>query len=252
MKTMVGKSSRSISSLTVWVFGSVLLIGGVIVGTLLMQTPVGQPAAGFLTWLFATDTTQTTWYITRAAGLTSYLLLWFSVVWGLAVSSKILDRLLHRSFTYDFHQYISLLALGFVALHLGSLLFDRYLPYSLAQLLVPGLSAYRPFWVAVGIIAFYLTLLVTVTFYMRSWIGMKTFRAIHVFSLLAYVAVTIHGIFSGTDSSLVSVFAMYIGTFLSTVFLTAYWYLTKKDVKNDDASGKGEVGKPAPVKVIAR
>ena len=243
MKATTMKSSHSLLSISLWLAATVLLIGGVLVGTLMLQTPVGKPAASFLSWLFATNTTQATWYITRAAGLTAYLLLWFSVVWGLAVPSKILDRLLHRTFTFDFHQYISLLALGFVALHLGALLFDQYLPYTLLQVLVPFLSPYRPLWVAIGVISMYLTLLVTVTFYLRSRIGMKAFRAIHVFSLLAYLGVTIHGVFSGTDSSLAAVFAMYVVTFLVTIFLTTFWYLTRKSYNT--AEVKLESGKPA-------
>jgi predicted ferric reductase len=173
--------------------------------------------------LFATDTVQLMWYVTRASGLTAYLLLWLSTAWGLAVSSKILDAVLHRSFTYDFHEFLSLGALGFTAIHVGVLLFDRYLPYNLAQILVPFISPYRPFWVGVGVIGFYLSLLVTITFYIRSRIGMKTFRAIHGLSLVAYLAVTFHSFFAGTDSPLVSVMGLYAGTFIVIVFLLAYW-----------------------------
>jgi sulfoxide reductase heme-binding subunit YedZ len=173
--------------------------------------------------LFATNSLQIMWFITRSAGLTAYLLLWLSVAWGLAVSSKILDVILHRAITYDFHQFISLLAIGFIILHIGILMFDRYLPYSLAQILVPFLSPYRPLWVRVGVIGFYLTLLVTVTFYLRKRIGMNAFRVIHMLSLVGYLGVTLHGFFSGTDSSLVTVMALYGGTFLVVVLLTAYW-----------------------------
>jgi predicted ferric reductase len=208
-----------------WMAGGVLLGGLLFALTLLAQSPLGSSLAGFLSHLFSADSVQTMWYITRAAGFTSYLLIWLSMVWGLAVSSKILDSLLHRSFTYDFHQFLSLLAIGFIGLHMGILLFDRYLPYTLGQILVPFLSTYRPLWVGVGVIGFYLTLLVTVTFYLRGRIGMKAFRAIHVFSLLAYLGVTLHGFLSGTDSSLPTVMGMYAGSFLIVVFLTAYWLM---------------------------
>ncbi len=193
------------------------------IGTLAMQTPLGSSLSHFFAGLFASSPAQITWYITRSAGLTAYLLLWLSVAWGLAVSSKILDNLLHGSFTYDFHQFLSLLSIGFIAIHLLSLLFDQYMPYTVAQLLVPGLSSYRPVWVGVGIVAFYLTALVTVTFYLRGKIGLKAFRTIHVFSLVAYLATTIHGLLAGTDASLPAVEAMYAGTFLSIVFLMFYW-----------------------------
>jgi predicted ferric reductase len=206
-----------------WLAGGLVLIGVFLAGALALQTPAGHPAAGWLNRTLALDSVQIMWFITRSAGLTSYLLVWFSVAWGLAVPSKILDRLLHRSFTYDFHQFISLLAIGFIALHIGILMFDRYLPYNLAQILVPFLSPYRPVWVGIGVLSLYLILLVTVTYYLRARIGMKAFRMIHGFSLLAYLGVLVHAVMSGTDTSLMAVSIMYAVTFLVTVFLTAYW-----------------------------
>jgi predicted ferric reductase len=212
---------------------AVLLGAGIF---LLTQTPFWALLGKSLNQLFAIDSVQLMWYITRSAGFIAYLLLWLSTAWGLAVSSKILDAILHRSFTYDFHQFISLLAIGFILLHIIVLMADRYLPYNLAQVLVPFLSPYRPLWVGIGVLGFYLTLLVTITFYLRNRIGMKAFRAIHILSLLGYLGATVHGFFSGTDSSLWTVQLLYASTFFSTVFLTAYWlvmrpYLRPKPVK---------------------
>ena len=212
----------------------------------------GQPTIAALqngtNWLFALKSQQVTWYITRSAGLIAYLLLWLSTLWGLAVSSKILDFFLHRTFTYDFHQFISLLAIGFVFLHIIVLMADKYQPFSLLQVLFPFTSAYRPLWVGIGVIAFYLTLLVTVTFYMRKRIGMKAFRAIHVLSLLAYLGVTAHGYFAGTDSPLLATRLLYAGTFLSIVFLTAHWLIMKQLEKN---KGSRQAAQP-PQKKAAR
>ena len=100
---------------------------------------------------------------------------------------------------------------------------DRYMPYSLAQILVPFISPYRPFWVGVGVIAFYFILLVTVTFYMRNRIGTRAFRAIHFVSLLGYIGVTLHGYYSGTDTALASMKILYDVTGLAVLFLTVYW-----------------------------
>jgi predicted ferric reductase len=206
-----------------WILGGIIIIAAALVAALLAQTPVGSSFVNFLSWAFSTNSVQTMWYITRAAGLAAYLLMWLSVAWGLAVSSKILDNLLHRSFTYDFHQFLSLLALGFTALHIVVLLFDKYLPYSVAEILVPFISPYRPLWVGIGVLGLYLSVIVTVTFYLRNRIGMKAFRVIHYLSLLGYLGVLVHSLMSGTDSSLTSVLALYSLTFLATVFLTAYW-----------------------------
>jgi predicted ferric reductase len=223
---------------------------GLMVGILVLMTSVTvflflhSPIRTYLTnladSLFALSTTQEMWYITRAAGIMAYLLLWLSTAWGLAVASKIFDNLLHRSFTYDFHEFISLLSIGFLALHIVVLLADKYLPYSIAEILVPFLSPYRPLWVGIGVIAFYLSVLVTVTFYLKTKIGMRAFRTIHVLSLVGYFTALVHSFYSGTDSPLLMTMVMYGGTFLSVVFLFTYYLigvLQKKASRN----------RPAPV-----
>jgi len=173
--------------------------------------------------LFAADSMQFWWYLTRAAGLMGYALIWLSTAWGLAVSSKILDSFVERTFTYDWHEWLSLLGLAFVAVHVIVLMADRYLPYNAWQILIPFLSPYRPLWVGLGVIALYLTVLVTVTFYMRKRIGQSMFRKIHVLSLVAYFGSTLHGLYAGTDSVLPLAALLYKGTFLVTLFLLAYW-----------------------------
>ncbi len=208
-----------------------LLVGGVsalvIVLTLLglvggLSSPSSPTLNGF-SHLLAIDSVQVWWYVTRAAGLMGYLLIWLSTVTGLAVGSKIFDPMLERMFTYDFHEYLSLLGLGFLLVHIISLMTDRYLPFSALQILVPFLSTYRPVWVGIGIIAAYLSILVTVTFYVRTMISQQTFRKIHIWSLVAYFGATIHGLYAGTDSPLAFVQIMYWVTFLIAVFLCGHW-----------------------------
>ncbi len=204
-----------------------------------------------LSWLFSINSVQLWWYVTRSAGIIAYLLLWFSTAWGLAVPSKLLDPLLDRQFTFDFHQFTSLLSIGFLLLHILVLTIDRYLPYSTWQILVPFLSPYRPLWVGIGVIAFYLILLVTVTFYLRSRISMRAFRAIHLLSFLAYLGATLHGLYAGTDSALPAMQLVYLSTGLVIVFLTAYWLLLKAGQKKDAhrPQAKPALSHPQGVKV---
>ena len=204
-------------------FLTLLVIGFLFLGAIFALTPTGQTAGKWLTWFFGLDSVQLWWYVTRASGLVAYLLLWFSMVLGLAVTSKYLDHALDRVFTYDFHQFISLLSIAFVAVHVIVLMFDRYLPYSIWQILIPFISPYRPFWVGVGVIGFYLIILVTVTFYLRNKIGGRAFRVIHILSLVGYLGATLHGIYSGTDTSLPTMQMLYKGTGLVVLFFTIFW-----------------------------
>ncbi len=208
----------------------------------------GGPLARLVNTLFALDSVQALWYVTRAAGIIAYLLLWLSTAWGLAVASKIFDPLLHRAFTFDAHEFLSLLAIGFTVLHVVVLLGDRYLPFSLAQVLIPFSAPYRPLWVGIGVIGLYLTLLVTVTFYIRRWISQKAFRAIHLLSFLAYLSVTLHGLYAGTDSALWTTQLMYAGTALVIVFLTVYWFvMTRLNQPASPQSAKDGLRRNVPV-----
>lgn len=216
--------------LGVFIFAAALTAGAV--GYLLMRTlPMGQIVSNLFTWLFATNSSHATWYVTRAAGWVAYFLLWFSMLWGLAIPTKFFQRLLSPTFVVDFHEYISLLAIGFVVIHVGVLLIDQYLPFTLAQVLVPFAATYQPFWVGLGTIGAYLSLLVTITFYLRKRIGQKRFKAIHTLSMAGYLGVVLHAFFSGSDSALPVAQLIYLGTFLVVVFLTAYWLINAKQLR---------------------
>ncbi|MFT3894690.1 MAG: hypothetical protein QM730_23925 [Anaerolineales bacterium] len=183
--------------------------------------------------IFGLDSVQVWWYVTRASGLTGYFLLWFSMVWGFGIGSKIFQPILEGTITYDFHEHLSLIGLGFIVLHVVVLLFDKFLPFNMLQILIPFTDSYRPLWVGLGIISFYIMMLVTVTFYLRSQIGSVAFRYIHILSLVSYIGSTLHGLFAGTNSALPVAMFLYVGTFLIFVFLTVYWLFMRTPIKNE-------------------
>ncbi|MCL4528615.1 MAG: hypothetical protein M1282_04300 [Chloroflexi bacterium] len=222
------------------VLGIFVFVGAAFVGVLTLiwfaQTPAGAPIAQSLASLFAMNTVQAWWYITRAAGLTSYFLLWLSMVWGMAIPSRFFSPSVEGTYSYDFHEFLSLLGLGFVALHVIVLMLDQFLPFSIWQILIPFTDTYRPLWVGLGIIGAYLFLLVTVTFYMRRSIGTRTFRSIHILSLVGYLGATLHGLYGGTDSALPIARVLYVGSFLVVLFLTVYWLVVGALAKREQAA----------------
>jgi predicted ferric reductase len=147
------------------------------------------------------------------------VLLWVSMVSGLMITNK-MARTWPGAFTaFDLHQFTSLLGLGFAVFHMLVLLGNRFVPYDLAQLLVPFAGAgYRPLWVGIGQIALYLTVLVTFTFYVRRQIGNRLWHLIHLLSYLVFAMVLVHGLTSGTDSGNAWVLGMY---WLSGISLAA-------------------------------
>ncbi|MFZ1041151.1 MAG: hypothetical protein WCA79_07360 [Anaerolineales bacterium] len=240
-ESAIDRIIRGVFLVALLLFFSALMLAFV----LILQTPAGSTVSQAMNSLFALDSVQMWWYVTRAAGLTGYFLLWLSMAWGLAIANKILHPAIEGSFTYDFHEFLSLLGIGFILLHVIVLLFDRFLPFNVAQTVIPFIDTYRPFWVGLGIIGFYLFLLVTLTFYMRKAIGMKAFRSIHALSLVGYLGATLHGLFAGTDSALWMTKLLYALTFIVIVFLTAYWLIIVSLNKREkaDAASKAALAK---------
>lgn len=163
------------------------------------------------------------WYLSRASGFAAFLLLWWSMALGLAITNRMAKAWPGGPSVGDLHEHASLLGLAFTALHALVLLRDQYIGYTLAQVLVPfGSSSYEPLWVGVGQIGIYLMALVTISSYIRRWIGPRSWRLLHYLSYLAFVLALGHGIFSGSDTRTGWATAIYAASGLSLLVLTIY------------------------------
>lgn len=169
------------------------------------------------------------WYLARSAGLAGYLLLWLSVAFGLLITNRLARAWPGGPAAVDLHQFASLVGIAYGLFHALILLGDRYLNYSLSQLLIPfGSVDYRRVEVALGQIGFYLMVAVTFSFYVRQRIGYRAWRLLHYATFGVYCLILAHGILAGTDASALPVQIMYIGTGASILFLTFYRILAAR------------------------
>ena len=99
---------------------------------------------------------------------------------------------------------------------------DRTVPFSLAQILVPGLAPHAPLAVAFGQVALYLALVVIASFYLRRRIGQRAWRTLHYVTFLAFLGATVHGIAAGTDSGSRWAQAIYLSAAAAVTFLLVY------------------------------
>jgi predicted ferric reductase len=163
------------------------------------------------------------WYLSRASGLVAFALVWLSMVWGLLITSRVARRWPGVVSVGDIHQHVSLLGLGFGLFHALILLGDRYANYSLTQLLIPfTATAHKPLWVGIGQVGFYLLGIVALSFYFRPWLGNRTWKALHVLSFGVYLTALVHGVMSGTDTSVPWVQAAYWISAVTLFLLTTY------------------------------
>ena len=169
---------------------------------------------------------HTFWYLSRAAGLCAFAVLVVNMALGLALSMSLPERWVAKWRLFDLHQVSGLVVVGLLGLHVVALLGDAYLGYTVPQLLVPFLSPYRPWPVALGVLSFYLTLLVTVTFYIRQRIGHRTWRLIHSGSFAVFALGLLHGVLSGTDTGTPWAVAIYGASALAIGGLTWWRFRT--------------------------
>jgi len=201
-----------IFSLIVGALGGLTLLA---TGWLLTSTPAGQVLAQALAL-----TEKTPWYFTRSAGTVAYLLLSSSTIWGLLLSTKLLKDHVPAALSLAMHNILSWLAVVLTSLHALALLWDSYYSYSLADLTVPFIGPYKPGWVGLGIIGFYLMFLTSLSFNFRKQLGQKRWRQLHYLTFGFYLLATIHGVTAGTDTGNLGMQVLYWGSGLMVLFLT--------------------------------
>lgn len=139
------------------------------------------------------------WYLTRASGVTSWVFATASVVTGLVLSSRRLERR-RPNWQLDLHRHESTLALGALALHLAALVADSYVHVTVADLFVPLHLDWRPKAVALGILGLYGMVLVEVSSRLRRHLGKRTWRSLHLLSYAVFALTTAHFVSAGTDA----------------------------------------------------
>jgi predicted ferric reductase len=168
------------------------------------------------------------WYLSRASAFVAFGLVWASMVFGLLMTSRAAKVWPGGPAAFDLHQFTSLLGLSVALFHVLVLLGDRYTAYTLAQLLLPfNSTSYKPLWVGIGQVAFYVALLVSFTFYIRKQITQRGWRLIHFASFAAFVAVLAHGVLSGTDTGTAWAGAVYWVAGGSVLFLSLFRVLAR-------------------------
>jgi methionine sulfoxide reductase heme-binding subunit len=144
-----------------------------------------------------------TWLGIRASGITTWGLLTAVVVWGILLRTQVLGRLAPPMRLLDLHRWLGAIALGFLAVHLGLLLVDPAVHFTVAQILVPGLAPWETGAVALGTVAFWLLLPVSFLGRLRARFGLagnRWFKRSHLLAYAAWPLATAHYVLAGTDA----------------------------------------------------
>ena len=163
------------------------------------------------------------WYLSRGSAIVGFILLWLSTVMGLLITTRFGKTWPGMKASSESHQYISILGLFFTGFHGIMLLGDTYIKATFSQVLIPfAFINFRPVFVGIGQLAFYMWVILVISFYVRKIIGKKIWRGLHYIGFVAFFAGMAHGITSGSDSSLPWMQMIYWFSAASVLFLTIY------------------------------
>lgn len=145
---------------------------------------------------------QIFWYLSRSAGLVSWLAAAGAILTGTMIPSRVLGRRPTIPWLTDLHRMLSAMASVFLLIHLAALWFDHFVQFRLADLLVPwvatvpGLSRTS---LALGVIAAWLLAAVELTSLVRDRVPPDWWRTIHLTSYGSLVLGGLHAILAGSD-----------------------------------------------------
>ena len=142
------------------------------------------------------------WYLTRATGLVSLIVLSATVVLGTVASVGWTTDRWPRFLSQSVHRNLSLFCLALIGIHIVSTVGDGYVPIGLTDAVIPFRSPYRPIWVGLGALALDMLLAVAITSALRRRIGVAAWRGVHWLAYACWPIAAVHGLGSGSDARL--------------------------------------------------
>lgn len=151
------------------------------------------------------------WYVVRASGLVAGVSLVILMLSGIGSVTGHTFRFLEPLTAWATHRALGIVMSVSMAIHIVTLLIDKFVPFNVVQILVPWTSQYKPLilfglnlgsvFVALGILAFYVALAIVVTSLFLVDKTPRVWKFIHLASYFVIAAVFFHALFLGTDLS---------------------------------------------------
>lgn len=181
------------------------------------------------------------WDAARTAGFGGYLLLWASVMTGMALHLRYRFAGTALTSTLELHRICSSLGLSFTAGHVFALIVDPVVHFNVIDVVIPLTSGYRPIQVGLGSVALWLSVIVLGTTAFAARLPYLAWRNVHYLSFPAYALALLHGLTSGSDTSQPVALTIYAGTAAAVAALLVA-----------RLAGRGWVEGPVPERLLPR
>ena len=178
------------------------------------------------------------WYVARASGLAAWALLVVAVLWGLLLSTRLLQDKRRPAWLLDLHRWLGGLAVSFTGIHLIGLVADSYEHFGWKEILVPYASEWRPAAVAWGVIGLYLLVAVQTTSLLMRRLPRQLWKRVHYLSFFLLFIATMHSALAGTDVSAVWYKTASATVISATLVVSLYRFLAGRRQSGRKRSGK--------------
>ena len=140
------------------------------------------------------------WYLMRASGVVSLLLLTAVSALGVATASRLRPGRAPRFVTLGLHRNIALMAVVFLTVHVLTAIIDPQASVRAVAAIVPMPSDRYALWLGLGALALDLVIALVVTSLLRQRLAPRVWRTLHFLAYLAWPVALLHGAGMGTDS----------------------------------------------------
>jgi DMSO/TMAO reductase YedYZ heme-binding membrane subunit len=165
--------------------------------------------------------------------MVAWALVTSSILWGLALSAKLVRRKGVPAWLLDLHRHLGWLSIVFTAVHLLGLWADSFVSFGPREMFVPFASPWRARAVAWGIVAFYVLVAVEVTSWTKKWLPRRAWHAVHLTSFGLFATATVHAFLAGTDRTNVVVQWVVLTGTVMLVFMIAFRVSAPKRSRED-------------------
>lgn len=184
---------------------------------------------------------QLWWFVARAGGVVAWALVTAGILWGLALSTRLVRKRGVPAWLLDLHRFLGTLSVVFVAVHVAGLWADSYVDFGWRETLVPMASSWKPGAVAWGIVATYLLVAIQLTSLAMRRLPRRVWRAVHMTSFPLFVVCTVHGFQAGSDRGTAVVEWLALTGATLVTFLILFRLLARRG-RRQPASANGTVG----------
>jgi len=141
------------------------------------------------------------WYLSRATGIVAAVLAMAALAWGFLFSARATGERRRPNWWLDLHNWLGGAALLFTLAHIATAFVDSDLGLAAADLFVPGVASSQRLALSWGVLATYLFATAVLTSWPRRRFSRRTWRILHLGSVVGVALAFVHAFQMGTDAS---------------------------------------------------